>query len=251
MHSLGARSYLNPPPTELAVLYQQLRLYESQYDGVEWVSETVLHILDSLNDREFMDPWASLLTSTPFPHSLMGNSTLEPSTYLKAAIILDLSLSKGYLPKTADFPSRIKEFFQRSQYFAGALSESLEIVNSGHFSTTEAITEGGCLLRESSMNMGMAFDDVIKVPSPSSSNTAITAKGPTIQPDALLSEFNAVRPDEDVEASPRPRKGALEPIVTLSQVLEMEHDESLEEGEGFQCLFSLLDSAGFEGSMLP
>lgn len=83
-------------------LIEIMKAYWPQYDGVDWVNEIVRHIVD--------------LAQLVRPKVKSSNSTINwtdifafrPSSYLRLVLTLDLSLSKGRLPRDSDFPHRLR-----------------------------------------------------------------------------------------------------------------------------------------------
>lgn len=91
----------------LNVLIEAMKTYQPQYDGVDWISEIVRHIvnlsqLDNTHQHDGTKPkiadWTDILAS-------------QPSAYLRLALALDLSLSKGRLPEDGDFPVSLRGLF--------------------------------------------------------------------------------------------------------------------------------------------
>lgn len=91
----------------LNILIEAMKIYQPQYDGVDWVSEIVRHIvnlaqLDSTNAQSSSNSkitdWTDILAS-------------QPSSYLRLALALDVSLSKGRLPEDGDFPVKLRGLF--------------------------------------------------------------------------------------------------------------------------------------------
>lgn len=91
----------------LNVLIEAMKTYQPQYDGVDWISEIVRHIvnlsqLDNTHPQDGTKPkiadWTDILAS-------------QPSAYLRLALALDLSLSKGRLPEDGDFPVSLRGLF--------------------------------------------------------------------------------------------------------------------------------------------
>ncbi|KAH8675040.1 fungal-specific transcription factor domain-containing protein [Ilyonectria robusta] len=100
--------YLQPEGKErrLMLLVEAMKTYHPQYDGVDWVSETIRHAIclarwdhatlrqELENDtRKGIDMagWTEMLSS-------------RPGWYLRLALTIDLSLSKGRFPEDRDFP---------------------------------------------------------------------------------------------------------------------------------------------------
>lgn len=89
----------------LNILIEAMRTYQPQYDGVDWVSEIVRHIvnmaqIDNSNSQnpKGINDWTDILAS-------------QPGSYLRLALALDLSLSKGRLPEDGDFPVSLRGLF--------------------------------------------------------------------------------------------------------------------------------------------
>ncbi|KAF4978188.1 hypothetical protein FZEAL_5384 [Fusarium zealandicum] len=91
----------------LNILIEAMRTYQPQYDGVDWVSEIVRHVVNL----------AQLDDSTPQGNNNSGLTdwtdilALQPSSYLRLALALDVSLSKGRLPEDGDFPVSLRGLF--------------------------------------------------------------------------------------------------------------------------------------------
>ncbi|KAF5519523.1 Cutinase transcription factor 1 beta [Colletotrichum aenigma] len=96
----------------LNILIEAMKTYQPQYDGVDWVSETIRHIVNlaqidsatgeapaSANEGgAVIADWTDILAS-------------QPSSYLRLALTMDLSLSKGRLPEDGDFPVSLRGLF--------------------------------------------------------------------------------------------------------------------------------------------
>ena len=86
-----------------------MKLYTPQYDGCDYVSETIRHIMTL----------AQLDTPTPLPTtsttSAISNWTdilaSQPGCYLRLAMTMDLSFAKGRLPEESDFPASLRGLF--------------------------------------------------------------------------------------------------------------------------------------------
>lgn len=86
-------------------LAQVMKTYQVQYDGVDWVTEIVDHII-SLSQVDELGPtmeessinWTDILV-------------FQPDSYLRLALALDLSLRKGRLAEDGDFPARLRGLF--------------------------------------------------------------------------------------------------------------------------------------------
>ncbi|CAI7671811.1 unnamed protein product [Penicillium palitans] len=99
----------NIPPGEkqdqLNVLVQVMKTYQYQYDGVDWVTEIVRHIVNlaqldepSLRTQGTGIQWTDILV-------------FQPSSYLRLTLVLDLSLRKGRLAEDGDFPASLRGLF--------------------------------------------------------------------------------------------------------------------------------------------
>ena len=115
LHTLGARLSSTAPDCKLDILNQLMTTYESQYDGVEWVGETVKHILESSDKSSMRLHGTGMPAFAPLSRSCMDTLISQPCFYLQVAMTMDLSLSKGRLPGAADFPARLRQFFSRSR----------------------------------------------------------------------------------------------------------------------------------------
>ncbi|KAL2704616.1 hypothetical protein AAEP93_005687 [Penicillium crustosum] len=90
---------------QLNVLAQVMKTYRSQYDGVDWVTDIVRHIVNlarldepSLRTQGTGIHWTDILV-------------FQPSSYLRLALVLDLSLRKGRLAEDGDFPASLRGLF--------------------------------------------------------------------------------------------------------------------------------------------
>lgn len=103
---------------QLNVLIEAMKTYTPQYDGVDWVSEAIRHIINLAQLDP--DPAGHNPSSAP-PHSPSKQlaTTVDwtdilashPSAYLRLALTVDLSLSKGRLPEERDFPVSLRGIF--------------------------------------------------------------------------------------------------------------------------------------------
>jgi hypothetical protein len=96
-----------PTQHRLNILVEAMRIYQPQYDGVDWVSEIIRHIVNlpqldrthlQAEIRPKVSNWVDILA-------------LQPSLYLRLAFALDMSLSKGRLPDDGDFPASLRGLF--------------------------------------------------------------------------------------------------------------------------------------------
>ncbi|KAK9777243.1 putative Zn(2)-C6 fungal-type domain-containing protein [Seiridium cardinale] len=103
----------------LNILIEAMKTYQPQYDGVDYVSETIRHIvtlaqLDTPAPPAVSNPikdWQDILAS-------------QPGCYLRLAMTMDLSLSKGRLPEESDFPASLRGLFTAGYSSVKALMEA-------------------------------------------------------------------------------------------------------------------------------
>lgn len=93
----------------LSVLVEAMKTYSPQYDGLDYISETIRHIvtlaqldtptpLSTANCTSTISDWTDILAS-------------QPGHYLRLAMTMDLSLAKGRLPEESDFPVSLRGLF--------------------------------------------------------------------------------------------------------------------------------------------
>ncbi|KAH7142098.1 fungal-specific transcription factor domain-containing protein [Dactylonectria macrodidyma] len=92
-------------PQQLNILIQFMRVYWPRYDGVEWVSEIIRHIIElaQLDEAKVRRKTSSVNWADIF--------AFQPRSYLRLVLTLDLSLSKGRLPDDWDFPIKLRGLF--------------------------------------------------------------------------------------------------------------------------------------------
>lgn len=102
---------------QLNVLIQLVRAYWTRYDGIDWVTEIVRHIIglaqldESRLERKFSTiNWADIFA-------------FQPRSYLRLVLAVDLSLSTGRLPQDGDFPVKLRGLFSMG---ANPLRELIE-----------------------------------------------------------------------------------------------------------------------------
>lgn len=91
-----------------------MRVYESQYEGVQWVGETIQFIME-------LPQLSSLVDNIPQPNKKwslcppLANWTdilaCQPNCYLQLALTMDFSFSQGRLPSNGDFSPKLQELF--------------------------------------------------------------------------------------------------------------------------------------------
>ncbi|KAF6811795.1 fungal specific transcription factor domain-containing protein [Colletotrichum sojae] len=95
----------------LNILIEAMKTYQPQYDGVDWVSETIRHIVNLAQ----LDPPAGEAANPAEGGPVIADWTdilaSQPSSYLRLALTMDLSLSKGRLPEDGDFPVSLRGLF--------------------------------------------------------------------------------------------------------------------------------------------
>lgn len=84
-------------------LVEIMKTYLPRYDGVDWVSEIVRHIVTLVQS---MRPKLERSHSTANWTDIFA---VQPGSYLRLVLTLDLSLSKGKLPHNSDFPLSLRE----------------------------------------------------------------------------------------------------------------------------------------------
>ncbi|KAI0008714.1 fungal-specific transcription factor domain-containing protein [Xylariaceae sp. FL0662B] len=116
-NSAGSDMQLALKQHRLNILIQAMKTYQPQYDGVDYISETIRHIINlaqldpptdtnNINSSPFSSPinqasissWSDILAS-------------QPGYYLRLAMTMDLSLSKGRLADESDFPASLRVLF--------------------------------------------------------------------------------------------------------------------------------------------
>ncbi|OHE99847.1 fungal specific transcription factor domain-containing protein [Colletotrichum orchidophilum] len=96
----------------LNILIEAMKTYQPQYDGVDWVSETIRHIV---NLAQIDSPARGETANATPGGAVIADWTdilaSQPSSYLRLALTMDLSLSKGRLPEDGDFPVSLQGLF--------------------------------------------------------------------------------------------------------------------------------------------
>lgn len=94
----------------LNILIEAMRTYQPQYDGVDYVSEAIRHIVN-LAQLESMPDSAHVVESGQSITEWTDILSTQPIVYLRIAMTLDLSFSKGRLPEESDFPMCLRGVF--------------------------------------------------------------------------------------------------------------------------------------------
>ncbi|GAP85371.2 putative fungal specific transcription factor domain-containing protein [Rosellinia necatrix] len=107
----------------LNVLIEAMKAYQPQYDSVDYISETIRHIVNLAQ----IDPPGSTPSTTSSIAALARDSSsndmppiisdwtdilaCNPGFYLRLAMTIDISISKGRLAKESDFPLKLRGLF--------------------------------------------------------------------------------------------------------------------------------------------
>lgn len=126
----------------LNILIEAMKTYQPQYDGVDYVSETIRHIVNLAQiDPPIDSPnTASSSSISAFPQDptsdirpIISDWTdilaSNPGSYLRLTMTLDISISKGRLATEADFPVKLRGLF------AHGLSPIRALLAGGHPNT--------------------------------------------------------------------------------------------------------------------
>ncbi|KAJ2973401.1 hypothetical protein NUW58_g8948 [Xylaria curta] len=105
----------------LNVLIEAMKTYQPQYDGVDYISETIRHIVNiaQIDPPSGQNSTTSITASAQDPTSSMQPIISDwtdilasnPSSYLRLSMTMDISISKGRLAKEADFPVKLRGLF--------------------------------------------------------------------------------------------------------------------------------------------
>ncbi|KAK7403503.1 hypothetical protein QQX98_010733 [Neonectria punicea] len=122
---------------QLNILIQFMKVYWPRFDGIEWVSEIIRHIISlaQLDGSKVQRKSSSINWADIF--------AFQPRSYLRLVLALDLSLSKGRLPQDWDFPVKLRGLFA---FNANPIKELVE----GHCANTENLGDVGPSLRRES-----------------------------------------------------------------------------------------------------
>lgn len=113
----------DPKKHQLNALIEIMKTYQSQYDGVDWITDIVRHIINfaQLDEQGFRSQtsgvdWTDILAC-------------QPGTYLRLTLALDLSLRKGRLAQDWDFPVSLRGLFATN---ASPLKDLVKANDIGH-----------------------------------------------------------------------------------------------------------------------
>lgn len=109
----------------LNILIQAMKSFQPQYDGVDYISETIRHIVNLTQlDTPAPLPTAKTATTTNISDwtDILAS---QPGCYLRLAMTMDLSLSKGRLPDESDFPDSLRGLFTTNYSSIKALLDGI------------------------------------------------------------------------------------------------------------------------------
>ncbi|KAI1103601.1 fungal-specific transcription factor domain-containing protein [Jackrogersella minutella] len=101
----------------LNILIEAMKTYQPQYDGVDYISETIRHII---NIAKLDAPASAGMGFASTSHDGKQLSTIsdwtdilasQPGNYLRLAMTMDLCFSKGRLAEESDFPANLRGLF--------------------------------------------------------------------------------------------------------------------------------------------
>ncbi|KAI1464078.1 fungal-specific transcription factor domain-containing protein [Daldinia caldariorum] len=100
----------------LNILIEAMKTYQPQYDGVDYISETIRHIINLAKlDAPASKGWCFSGLSTdgkqPAPADWTDILASQPGYYLRLAMTMDLCFSKGRLAEESDFPANLRGLF--------------------------------------------------------------------------------------------------------------------------------------------
>lgn len=112
-----------PPDPQMAakqhrlnILIEAMKTYQPQYDGVDYISETIRHIINiaQLDAPTSAGVGFSGLGNDGKPSSISDWTDIlasQPGYYLRLAMTMDLCFSKGRLVEESDFPANLRGLF--------------------------------------------------------------------------------------------------------------------------------------------
>ncbi|KAI0804418.1 hypothetical protein GGR55DRAFT_691011 [Xylaria sp. FL0064] len=106
----------------LNVLIEAMKTYQPQYDGVDYISETIRHIVNLAQidpPNNSANSPSSITVSPQDPTNSMQPIISDwtdilasnPGSYLRLSMTMDISISKGRLAKETDFPVKLRGLF--------------------------------------------------------------------------------------------------------------------------------------------
>jgi hypothetical protein len=106
----------------LNILIEAMKTYQPQYDGVDYISETIRHIVNLAQIDPPTNSATTTITSAP-SQGATNNSmqpiisdwtdilASQPGSYLRLSMTMDISISKGRLAEETDFPVKLRGLF--------------------------------------------------------------------------------------------------------------------------------------------
>lgn len=98
----------------LGVLRAAMETYQLQYEGVDWISGAINHVVNLARCGLIFDKESSRdqqnRQTPPYQENPVRMPPLKPGRYLRLAFTLDVAFSKGRLPEDDGFHNRIPEF---------------------------------------------------------------------------------------------------------------------------------------------
>ncbi|KAH8664821.1 fungal-specific transcription factor domain-containing protein, partial [Ilyonectria robusta] len=111
LHIIDFRLSKGTSKVQLNLLIEAMRVYESQYEGVQWVGETIQFIMELPQLSSLVDnisqpnkKWSLCPPLATWTDIL----ACQPNCYLQLALTMDFSFSQGRLPGNGDFPPRLQ-----------------------------------------------------------------------------------------------------------------------------------------------
>ncbi|KAI0446444.1 hypothetical protein F4803DRAFT_559385 [Xylaria telfairii] len=108
----------------LNVLIEAMKTYQPQYDGVDYISETIRHIVNlaqidpptntntpNNTSSMMMIPQDSASSMQPIISDWTDILASHPNSYLRLSMTMDISISKGRLARETDFPVKLQGLF--------------------------------------------------------------------------------------------------------------------------------------------
>ncbi|KAI1425756.1 hypothetical protein F5Y12DRAFT_344888 [Xylaria sp. FL1777] len=106
----------------LNILIEAMKTYQPQYDGVDYISETIRHIVNlaQIDPPSNSATASSSIVASPqdTPNSMQPIISdwtdilaSHPNSYLRLSMTMDISISKGRLATETDFPVKLRGLF--------------------------------------------------------------------------------------------------------------------------------------------
>ncbi|KAI0141635.1 hypothetical protein GGR57DRAFT_403338 [Xylariaceae sp. FL1272] len=126
--------------SRLNILIEAMKTYQPQYDGVDYISETIRHIIN-LSQLDHPSTTAKTSTTNQGTTDSSAQPTIsdwadmlasQPGYYLRLAMTMDISISKGRLAEESDFPVGLRGLFSTG------LSPVQSLMARGRTTTTQS-----------------------------------------------------------------------------------------------------------------